>query len=64
MRIKSKPQTSGQTLRGHGLSTEDVNGEDLDALFASMCRAVPRHAEANKILIGPHKEMKNDRDKV
>jgi len=30
----------GQTLRGHGLSTEDVNGEDLDALFASMCRAV------------------------
>ncbi len=65
LRVKSViPQTSGQTLRGHGLSTEDVNGEDLDALFASMCRAVPRHAEANQILIGPHKEMKNDKDKV
>lgn len=30
----------GQTLQGHGLATEDVNGEDLDALFASMRRAV------------------------
>lgn len=49
------PQTSGQTLRGHGLSAEDVNGEDLDALFASMCRAVPRLAEAKKIPIGPDK---------
>ena len=34
----------GQTLRGHGLSTEDVKGEDLDALFAAMRRAVPRHS--------------------
>jgi transketolase len=30
----------GKTLAGHGLATEDVPGEDLDALFAAMVRAV------------------------
>jgi len=30
----------GKTLQGHGLTTEDVAGEDLDALFAAMVRAV------------------------
>ncbi|CAE7778796.1 Tktl2 [Symbiodinium sp. CCMP2592] len=30
----------GRTLRGHGLSSEDVEGEDLDLVYKAMCKAV------------------------
>eukprot|EP00418_Pyrodinium_bahamense_P092238 CAMPEP_0179043744 /NCGR_PEP_ID=MMETSP0796-20121207/17320_1 /TAXON_ID=73915 /ORGANISM="Pyrodinium bahamense, Strain pbaha01" /LENGTH=356 /DNA_ID=CAMNT_0020740129 /DNA_START=26 /DNA_END=1092 /DNA_ORIENTATION=+ len=30
----------GQTLRGHGIEAMDVDGEDLDALFSAMRRAI------------------------
>ena len=33
---------SGRTLRGHGLSSEDVEGEDLDRVYQAMCKAAPR----------------------